>query len=312
MTGLNRMAAVAGTAAVLVGLLPTAAIADDLTDLLNRANESTYSANRLVVSVWGGQTEIVKSFVEHSDGSEIVRVDQSWSFVGNGKAASMGETPAGVAFMSHSSPITTGRYSVGETFQAEHMRRKCTVVTVMEGDVKRASLVIDNNTGAPLITEMYDEDGSVFRRTSLQEFKAYRTYSWPTDKGQATYEIVMPLQTDLLPDEVAGYRLVEEFPAPSNSAQGFYSDGLYTFSLFVLDKGTPVTGFEEPSAFTTETGSYNMVPTADDIRMNWTGFDNEYVLVGDLPPDHAADVLAELPEPDLRSTLARWWSNLFG
>jgi hypothetical protein len=306
------MAAVVGTAAVLVGLLPTAALADDLTDLLKRANEATYSADRLVVSVWGGQTEVVKSFVEHADGSEIVRVDEAWSFVGNGRSATMGETPAGVAFMSHSSPISTDKYTIGETFQAEHMRRKCTVVTVMEGDVKRASLVIDNNTGAPLITEMYADDGSVFRRTSLQEFKAYRTYSWPTDRGQATYEIVMPLQTDLLPDEVAGYRLVEVFPAPSNAAQGFYSDGLFTFSLFVFDKSTSVTGFEEPSTFVTATGTYDTVPTADDIQITWTGFDNEYVLVGDLPPDHAADVLAELPEPDLRSAFARWWSNLFG
>lgn len=312
MTGLNRFAAVVGTAAVLVGLMPGAALADDIASILERANGATYSANRLVVSVWGGQTEVVKSFVEHANGSEIVRVDEVWSVVGKGRVATMGETPAGVAFMSHSSPISTDRYSIGETTAAEHMRRNCTVITVMEGDVKRANLVVDNNTGAPLITEMLTADGTVFRRTSLQDFKAYRTYSWPTDNGKATYEIVMPLQSDLLPEEVAGYRLVEVFPAPSNAAQGFYSDGLFTFSLFVFDKDTPVTGFEEPSTFETGTGSYNMVPTADDVRLNWTGFDNEYVLVGDLPPDHAADVLTELPEPDLRSAFARWWSNLFG
>ncbi len=312
MTGLNRIAAVAGTAAVLVGLIPGLALADDVSDVLERANGATYSANRLVVSVWGGQTEVVTSFVEHADGSEIVRINQVWSVVGNGRAATMGEAPAGVAFVSRSAPIPTDRYSIGSAVPAEHMRRDCTVITIMEGDIKRANLVIDNKTGAPLITEMFTDDGTVFRRTSLQDFKAYRTYSWPTDNGKATYEIVMPVQTDLLPAEVAGYRLVEVFPAPSNAAQGFYSDGLFTFSLFVFDKGTPVTGFEEPSTFATGARAYHMVPTADDVRLTWTGSDNAYVLVGDLPPDHAADVLSELPQPDVRSAFARWWANLFG
>lgn len=312
MTRLNRIAAVAGTAAVLVALVPSAATADDLSDLLTRVNDSTYSANRLVVSVWGGQTEIVRSFVEHADGAEIVRVDEVWSFVGNGRAASMGETPAGFAFVSHSTPITTDRYSVGESVQVQHMRRNCTALTVMEGDIERANLVIDNNTGAPLITEMLTDDGTVFRRTSLQDFKAYRTYSWPSDRSHATYEIVMPLQSELLPDDIAGYRLVDVFPAPSDAAQGFYSDGLFTFSLFVFDKDTPVTGFENPTTFVVDSGSYNMAATADDVRINWTGFENEYVIVGDLPPDHAAEVLEELPEPDVRSTFARWWANLFG
>lgn len=312
MTRLNRIAAVAGTAAVLIALVPSAASADDLSDILNRVNDSTYSANRLVVSVWGGQTEIVRSFVEHADGSEIVRVDEVWSFVGNGRSASMGETPSGFAFVSHSSPITTDRYSVGESVQVQHMRRNCTAVTVMEGDIERANLVIDNNTGAPLITEMLTDDGTVFRRTSLQDFKAYRTYAWPSDRSHATYEIVMPLQSALLPEDIAGYRLVDVFPAPSDAAQGFYSDGLFTFSLFVFDRETPVTGFENPTTFVTETGSYTMAATADDVRINWTGLDNEYVIVGDLPPDHAAEVLAELPEPDVRSTFARWWATLFG
>ncbi len=312
MNTLRRVAAVAGTAAVIVGLVPAGALADDLTDILARANGATYSANRLVVSAWGGNTAIVRSFVEHANGSEIVRVDESWSFVGNGRAATMGETPAGVAFVTHAAPITTDRYSIGETEQVTHMHRNCTAVSVMEGDIERANLVIDNNTGAPLITEMLAEDGSVFRRTSLQDFKAYRTYAWPTDRSKATYEIVMPLQSELLPTEVAGYRLVDVFPAPADAAQGFYSDGLFTFSLFVFDRDTSVTGFEEPTTLVTDTGTYNMTATADDVRLNWTGFDNEYVLVGDLPPDHSIDVLAELPEPDLRSAFARWWANLFG
>ena len=312
MTALRRIAPVAGSAVVVVSLMSTSAVAMDLNEVLERANGATYSAGRLVVSVWGGQTEISKSYIEHANGSEMVRVDSVWSIVGNGRAVTMGETPSGVAFMSHADPISTDRYSIGETSPARHMRRECTVVPVMEGDILRATLVVDNNTGVPLITEMLTESGTVFRRTSLQDFKAYRTYAGPHDDGSATYEVVMPRDSDFLPQSVAGYQLVEVFPAPADAAQGFYSDGLFTFSLFVFPPGTPVTGFENPIPFVTASGTYDSIASADDVSVQWTTPDHEYVLVGNLPPDHAADVLAELPGPDARSTFARWWHRLFG
>ena len=40
--------------------------------------------------------------------------------------------------------------------------------------------------------------------------------------------------------------------------------------------------------------------------------DNSYVLVGDLPPDHLADVLQTLPRPGDRSIFVKLWRRLFG
>jgi hypothetical protein len=311
VTPIRRVATVATTTALLIGTLSSTANAETLSDYLDRAHESTFTANRLVVSVWGGETQISKSFVEHADGTEMVRVDSTWSLVGNGRGMTVGESSQGVAFMTTEFAIETDRYSIGETRPARHMGRICTVVPVYEGELLRAMLLVDNNTGAPLITETYREDGTLFRRTSLQDFRAYRTYEAPSDPA-ARYEILMPVESDLLPDEIAGYRLLDAFPAPADSAQGFYSDGLFTFSLFVFAAGTPLTGLEDPMPFITGTGTYDARPTADDVRITWSGPDNEYVLVGDLPPDHAGDVLAELPAPDARSVFARWWQRLFG
>lgn len=311
MTTRRRLATVATTTAVLVGSLGTAASAETLTDYLERSHQSTFTANRLVVSVWGGQTQVSKAFVEHSNGTEMVRIDSTWSMVGGGRAMTMDDSLEGVAFMAHEVTIETDRYSIGDTYPARHMQRNCTVVPVLEGDQLRATLLIDNNTGASLITETYRKDGTLFRRSSLQDFRAYRTYDAPTDRdGQ--YEIVMPADSDLLPDELAGYRLVDAFPAPANSAQGFYSDGLFTFSLFVFPPGTPVTGFEDAMPFVTDAGTYDATPTPDDVRITWSAPDQELVVVGDLPPDHLGDVLAELPAPDSGSVFARWWKRLFG
>ena len=74
-----------------VGAFALGAVAADLDDVLTDAQDSTYTASRLIVSVWGGQTQVTKELVEHADGMEMVRRDAGWSMAGNGKAASMGE-----------------------------------------------------------------------------------------------------------------------------------------------------------------------------------------------------------------------------
>lgn len=311
MSHVRRIATVAATTAVLVGSLATGAAAETLADVLERTQGSTYTADRLTVSIWGGETQIAKASVEHADGTEMVRIDSTWSMVGNGRAMVLDESPDGVAFMTHAQSIETNRYTIGETRPARHMQRDCTVVPVYEGKILRATLLVDDHTGASLISQYFAEDGSTFRRNSLQNFRAYRTYDAPRDV-RGTYEVLMPMESELLPEEVAGYELVDVFRAPAESAQGFYSDGLFSFSLFVFTPGTDVTGFQDAKPYVLDSGTYDARPTPQDVRIHWTAPDHEYVLVGDLPPDHVADVLAELPAPDARSIFARLWNALFG
>ncbi len=308
----RRIATVGSTAVLAVGLFASTAAAGDLTEYLERAQQSTYTANRLVVSMWDGDTNVSSEFVEHSSGMEMVRVDSMWSIVGNGRSVVVGDEPQGVAFVSHSEPIETGRYTVGSVTDVTHMRRNCQIIEVMEGDIVRANIVIDERTGAPLISETLTDTGKVFRRSSLQNFKAYRTYAAPMDSNGIEYEVVMPLESDLLPTSIAGYQLVDIFPAPGGSEQGFYSDGLFTFSLFALSRETDVSGFENARALVTSTGRYELASAPADVRIHWLAGETHYVIVGDLPPDHATDVLAELPAPSSRSMFTRLWEKLFG
>jgi len=64
--------------------------------------------------------------------------------------------------------------------------------------------------------------------------------------------------------------------------------------------------------FLTESGLYDMVATPQAVRVHWSDGSNEFVLVGDIPPDHLSDVLAELPAPRSGGMWARWWQRLFG
>lgn len=312
MTALRRLVFLGMSAALLSSLSVGSALAAELEDVLDDARDATYTASRLVVSVWGGQTQVAREFVEHSSGMEMVRRDANWSMVGNGKAATMGEQPAGFTFLTQQQGISTTRYTINEYADATHMSRPCRIVEVMEGDVTRATLVVDDRSGALLIQELYNSSGGLYRRTTLSDFRAYRIYEAPMDGATVPMEIVMPEESEALVESAAGYQLVDTFSAPEGSEQGFYSDGLFRFSLFVLPGHTVVSGFEEPMAFVADSGVYDMVPTAHATRLQWTDGSHQYVLVGDLPPDHLGEVLAELPTPDARGVWSTWWNRIFG
>jgi hypothetical protein len=312
MTTLRRFLLVGASALLTVAMPVGSAIAADLDDVLADARESTYTASRLIVSVWGGQTQVTREFVEHADGMEMVRRDTDWSMAGNGKAASMGDKPAGFTFLTKERSAPTSRYTVEERDKVDHMSRPCRIVDVMEGDILRASLVVDDRSGALLIQELYTVNGDLFRRTTLSDFRAYRTYEAPMDEAAVPMEVVMPEDSKLLPEDAAGYALIDAFNAPGGSEQGYFSDGLFRFSLFVLDGRTVVTGFEEPMAFVTGDGVYDMVATAQTVRLSWKDGSNNYVLVGDIPPDHLRDILADLPSPSSDGMWGRWWQKLFG
>lgn len=307
-----RSAVVGSTLAVTIGLLAVPASADDLTDVLERARSSTWTATRLTVSVWGDQTSVVRERVEHAAGAEMIRVDETWSMVGNGRQIMMGETPSGLAFLTTMEPISTDRYEIGEVTDCKHLRRGCRFIAISEGDLVRARMVVDVRTGAPLITYVYDGDGRTFRTVSLSDFTPHRTYEWPEDRTDVPFEVIMHDESAELPENLYGYDLVDAFAGPASSDQGFYSDGLFSFSLFAIAGGTQVDGFDGATPMITDRGAYDVLMTARDTRVHWQGGDGQYVLVGDLPPDHLAEVLAELPPPDGGNVLARLWRALFG
>jgi hypothetical protein len=309
---ITRSVLVGATIAMTIAIGAPGAVAADLSELLEEAQSSTYTATRLTVSVWGDATQLKRERVEHAAGAEMVRTDETWSMVGNGRTIRMGDVPAGIAFVTEFDPIGTDRYTIGEVTEITHMRRTCNLVQIMEGETVRAHMIVDGRTGAPLITYFNDDSGHTYRTVSLSDFSPHRTYEWPESGSDVAVEIVMHDDPVVVPDEVSGYQLVEVFPGPGGSEQGFYSDGLFSFSLFALDASAVVQGFEEPMVYVADGSIYDMVPSAEDIRVHWADGDNHFVLVGDLPPDHLRAVLGSLPEPDSDGMFRRLWQRLFG
>jgi negative regulator of sigma E activity len=316
MTGrIRRTIAIGSTLAVALAIAAPAMaddVDDDLADVLAGTHTSTYTATRLTVSVWGDQTSLVRERVEHAKGAEMIRVDETWSMVGNGRTIVMDDAPNGFAFMTTKEPVITDRYEIGEISSCTHLKRRCRFVEVVEDGLVRAHLLIDQRTGAPLITYLYDGQGRTYRTISLSDFSPHRTYEWPEGRTDVPVEVVMHDESASVPSELDGYQLVDVFNGPASSDQGYYSDGLFSFSLFTVPGGATVAGFDDATPFTTDTGVYDLLPSARDVRVHWQGGGREYVLVGDLPPDHLVAVLAELPAPDAGNLIIRLWRTLFG
>jgi len=312
MTRLSRSVLVGTTFAVAFAVLAPAASAGDLEDIITSARDATFNATRITKSVWGDQIEVTDQLVEHWSGGELVKTNSAWTVAGNGRLVTMGEVPSGLVFLTAQTTPEIERYEVGKVTDVTHMHREAERVEIMEGDLKRATLIIDKRSGAVLLAETFNEHGRVFRTIALSDFKPYRMYPEPEDMSSVPVQVIMHTDSDVLPDEVAGYTMVDVFPGPGGSEQGFYSDGLFGFSLFSISRRTAIDGFEDSMALITDHGLYEMVPTARDVRMRWANRHQNFVLVGDIPPDHLEEILAALPTPERDSMLKIWWHKLFG
>jgi hypothetical protein len=309
---LGRSVVVGTTFAVAFGVLAPAVSAGELEDVITSARDATYNATRVTKSVWGNRIEVTDQRVEHWSGGELVETNSSWTVAGNGRLVTMGDVPSGLIFLTPRTTPAAERYSIGEVTEITHLRREAQRIEIMEGDLKRATLIVDGRSGAVLLSETFNANGRVFRTVSLSDFKPYRMYPEPGDMKSVPVQVIMHSDSDQLPDEIAGYTIVDVFPGPGGSEQGFYSDGLFGFSLFAIAKNTAIDGFDDSMALVTDRGVYQMVPTAQDVRMRWANRDGNFVLVGDVPPDHLEEILAELPGPERDSMVKIWWHKLFG
>ncbi len=111
---------------------------------------------------------------------------------------------------------------------------------------------------------------------------------------------------------MAGYRLADSYTGPDEVVHSFYSDGLFSFSLFEVEGEVGDDLFGGARSMEVDGSKYRVLVRPAQMWVHWTTPDSSYVLVGDLPPDHLEQVLAELPRPRQRNFFARLWNGLFG
>lgn len=304
----RRLIVVGGLAAVFVVSAAGSAVADDLADYLEGARDAIYSGERLVATSWDGVESIGIFEIQHHGGMASV----GSATIGAGRMYLGGTQENAMSFVRRSAPEVDSRYSVAHGEAAKHLGRAATVIEVMEAGSVRVRMVVDNSTSAPMATEVFDGDGELFRYSAMTEFSVW------VDPAMAAfddreYRMMLPLEDADLPIELAGYRLIDVYTAPRDGRQAFYTDGLFSFSVFTTRGRAdwPKIANNE-HAYTADGYDYLRVISPTSVTLLWNAPTTAIALVGDLPPDHLDEVLGELPLPGTDNWMKRMWRKVFG
>jgi hypothetical protein len=293
------------TGLVAAGALPAAAD-DSLDELLDEIEDAEFSGSQVIITTWDGVTEVSVVTVDHGDGIVIVEGGDGVAMLGQGRAMRLGAGNG--AAVSDWTEVSSERYRVLIGRVSLRQGRDVQSVEIREGDLLRARVTLDVESGAPLVTEVFDGAGRRFRYSAMLDFEPWS--QGVAAPGTHVFDVSVPAESSAR-DELAGYVRADTYAAPDDSLHSFYSDGLFAFSLFEYD-GPADFGEDALESFEISGRRYERRVTATDVYVTWPSSGSTYVLVGDLPPDHLADVLDELPQPRRRGFLSRLWDGLFG
>ncbi|MEA3502258.1 MAG: hypothetical protein U9R47_05735 [Actinomycetota bacterium] len=308
----RRVLTIGGLAVVFTIAAVGPALADDLADYLADAGEAVYSGRRVVGTTWDGFDSVGIVEIQHLGGMSTVGSGSSHATIGAGRMRLAGPNEAALSFAGGTQPDLAVRYAISHGEPTEHLGRRARVLEVTESGFLRMRMIVDESTSAPVATEVYSDDGTVFRYSSMVEFSVSVDPEMAKTDEHA-YEMMLPVEQLDLPNEAAGYQLVDAYAGPQGAHQAFYTDGLFSFSVFTT-KGRVNwdAAVEGEVPYTVDGHSYLRVINPASLWVLWNAPSTTIALVGDLPPDHLAQVLAELPRPGVDGWMTRMWRRLFG
>jgi negative regulator of sigma E activity len=184
---------------------------------------------------------------------------------------------------------------------------------VLEDGLVRARIVFDLDTRVPLLTEIFDGEGELFRYSAMIDFDSNPSLRYADLAPTAgEYDVMLPAESATMPPTAAGYVRADTYGGPDTTVQTFYTDGLFKFSIFEIVGDASPERFEAAGVLEVNEATYLQLVTPSELWVMWSAAGSTYVLVGDLPPDHLALVLAELPQPDGDGLFNRIWHGIFG
>jgi hypothetical protein len=307
-----RRVAILGTLVAVAVVVAAPALADDLSDYLEEADQATYSGRRLIGTTWDGMERMGIMDIEHRGGLTMLSSGRSYVMVGDGKVHAIGSPEEALAYELASSADVGHRYEVAMAENASHLGRATQVMEIVEDGMLRMRMVVDIVTDAPLETQVFDGEGNLFRYSTMVEFSpsapGMEDYE---DEGE--YEVMVPLDEARVPEQPGRYLLVDVYGGPADGQQAFYTDGLFTFSLFAIKGRSDIDDIAtDGNAWTLDGFDYVRMVTPAEVWVLWNASGSTYALVGDLPPDHLEEVLTDLPRPGRRNWFGRMWDKLFG
>ncbi len=309
---IRRILTIGGLVVVFTIAAVGPALADDLADYLTDAGEAVYSGRRVVGTTWDGFESVGIVEIQHFGGVATVGSGSSYATIGDGRMHLAGPNEAALSFIGGRELDLAVRYAVSFGGATEHLGRRAHVLEVTEAGFLRMRMIVDESTSAPVATEVYAGDGTVFRYSSMVEF-AVSVDPEMAMTDEQPYEMMLPVEQAGLPVDAAGYQLVDVYAGPQGAHQACYTDGLFSVSVFTT-KGRVnwEAVIEDELPYTVDGHSYLRVINPASLWVLWNAPGTTVALVGDLPPDHLEEVLADLPRPGRHGWMQRMWNRLFG
>ena len=294
----------------------TAAVGADLDELLTRSQEANYSAEQIIsCSTPDGVRDAVVRITQSgkdltlsssvTDDVEIAAGAGSWSLRQSGGLVAEAAVDAG-------NEKTDPLYSVVEERSVEFLGRAAMSYLLLRDGSPRAELVFDDETGALVEAVTFSIEGDVYceRRFVSIDAGAAETSALAAETAGSDGTSLTGVETGSLPDEVAGFELLDQYEDEEGLRFAYYSDGFFSFALF--ETGPDAVALSESDVVEVDSGAYQRVFTAGQVTYVWETRAGGMALVGDLPPDLHEPVLAAMPAPEDPGFLRRWWRNLFG
>lgn len=294
--------------ALVAGSAPASA---DLDDYLAEAEDAEYTGRQVVVTFWNDESEVGVFDVTHVEGLTTINEGER-SSMSDGRVADSRDGAAVVLEGWSRLPLET-RYTTADPVAVSRLGRTAESVDVLEAGQVRATIVFDLESRVPLLTEIFDGEGELFRYSAMLEFDPNPSVRYADLVPAAgDYEVLLPIESSTLPLSAAGYVRADTYGAPDDTVQAFYTDGLFKFSIFEIQGEVALDRFEAAQPLETNDAVYLQLVTPSELWVMWATSGSTFVLVGDLPPDHLAQVLGELPAPENGGLFSRIWNGIFG
>ncbi len=290
--------------AVLVLLAGSASIAmaDEVTDRMDRSVGVVYSGEQSVIC-------------DQPDGrhAEVFEVGQ------NGSGVIVTVDPGGTTRSAKALMLSTDlgdHYTMRMAEADAVLGRAVDVVEIVDGSQIRVRLSFDTESSVLLMSEIFNGDGSMYCTT---RFVAFTLGTAGPAEGievvaqeEATEAPVRNVDP-ALPVRLAGFsRLKLTLGSQPDVLSAFYGDGVFTFQLTNSTRPISVPELDRQPRVTIEGHEYQRIFELGRAVYAWNSDLGGYVLVGELPVDVQERVLAELPDPKSRGFFERLWNDLFG
>ncbi|MFQ5947889.1 MAG: hypothetical protein ACE5KX_03400 [Acidimicrobiia bacterium] len=294
--------------------VPVAFADEGLESYLREAATAEFHGREVVVSSWGRDAAADTYAVDQTAGMSRIHSGGAETILSGGRVVMRrGQQWYGLQVTEWSQSPLDERYAMDPPLPARRLGREAVMVRVLENGRPRARIVFDVETSAPLLVEVLDGDGDLFRMAAMVEFTPGRPDMPPSmPTMDHAYMVVPGTDAGHLSDALAGYRRADTYVGPDATIHAFYTDGLFAFSVFEARRGQMPEIFDTAREFESGGHGYRRIVNPSEVWVLWNAPDRSYILVGDLPPDHIEAALAELPRPGNRNPLVRLWRTLFG